>query len=225
MDVFSAVIADDKIKECIDAIATYFGGNRSKAINIALATLFLTEEGRQLVADIEGKKIKIADLINKGREEIRIDELRKYAGKYLNKNFVQNLNNLPYSLKSATFNFIMSVISFIKANGQHPFVGTTKNISIYGNGEHLLYVNISLLPNIVLISKLMHFNRTSHQPEEPYVWNEICRAMEMGVIEDKRYKDKNIPANSIALNEEELIKLHEYFTKRSEELYASKTSL
>jgi len=62
--IVSVMITNEKVKECIESIVTYFGGNRSKAINIALEALFLTEEGRQLVADIEGKKIKIGDLIN-----------------------------------------------------------------------------------------------------------------------------------------------------------------
>lgn len=219
MAYISAVVSDD-IGEYIDFIAKNFGGNRSKAIGIILSAVFSTEEGKQLTVNIEGENMKISDLIEKGRQEVQFDDLRKYSDRPLHKNFVRNMTNLPYLLKHATLDFIMSVISFIKANGEHPFVGTAQNISIYGNGKHLLYVNINRLTDKILISKFMQCNRKDNQPEKPYVWNEICYALDEhcnyfnGTAKECYEKGVNMPVDTIALTEQELNILNQYFKER-----------
>jgi len=226
MGVISVNIRDD-FENLIDAIALCYEGNRSKAMNAILEAVFFTEKGEQLEVCFEGKKIMVSNLIKRGQQEIDLDDLRKYTDKPLHKNFVQNLSKLPHSLRVATFKFIMSVIFFIEKSGDDPYIGTAQNISIYGgkikrirNEKHLLYINITSYYDKVSVSRYMQFNRLDKQPENPYVWNEICRALDIdptrsiGYYSNEYFQIKDIDASvkSITLYEKGLVKLYEHFT-------------
>ena len=189
-------------------------------LNEILKTSLHTKEGMCLVVEADdGKRKTLADWIEKGEEEVTLDDFAAYTmnSRSISKQFKESFNTLSIKEKNKLKEFIESILVYIKKKNFTPKIGTNINASIHAfnnngdedayNGSHVLYLKIENYK--IYIGGLMHLNRRSLQlrsekyPENSdFVWQKILKCINLNISDFQEYIEQKayiVDANSLEI--------------------------
>lgn len=161
-------------------------GSSSKIIALILRAVLDTPAGMDLLIDVPGssKPFTIEALLEKGQNLRSLKEIRHYTSRNISTTFTNSFNALSNSMRVALLDFLIALFKYLQMPDHTVSFGTVKNMSIYRDSFHVLYLCIISESNLIQISPFMQFNIKKKQPPIPYLWNTIKSFFHLPNAED-----------------------------------------